>query len=116
QHLLHQATEWHDPSLRLAPSHDVATADIPCRQILPGPTPSILGFDAGGLARLAGQRRGGGGSGPGGRLLVGAEDVVSWPQGLTLPGARVKIQDRPGFLDEVRVAREDPVLVLPGLD
>ena len=50
------------------------------------------------------------------RLLVGAEDVVLGAQGLALPAARVQVQDRPGFLDEAGVAREDPVLVLPGLD
>src|ERR1019366_2772628 len=100
QHLLYQAAERRDPSLRLAPAHYVATADIPCRQILPGPTPSILGFDAGGLPRLAGQRRVDAGSCLDARLLVGAEDVVPWPQGLTLPDARVQVQDRPSFLDE----------------
>src|SRR4051812_11719913 len=49
-------------------------------------------------------------------FLVGAHDVVARVQPLALPAARVEIEDRAGLLGEVRIAREDPRAVLPGLD
>ena len=50
------------------------------------------------------------------RLLVGADDVVSRPEGPALPLARIQVDDHPGSLREAGVAGEDPVLVPPGLD
>jgi len=49
-------------------------------------------------------------------LLVRADDPVERIDSFPLPVALVQIQDDGGLLEEVGGAREDPVLVLPGLD
>src|SRR5712691_11331995 len=60
--------------------------------------------------------RGGGGHGPGWRAWRRRDDAVTRPERLTLAGALVKIENHRGLGGEVRVAGEDPGLVLPGLD
>ena len=91
--------------------------DVPGRQVLQGPAPLVLVLDP---------RRPRPGPGPSAgmaadarldaRLLVGADDAVSRVERLALPRARVQVEDPPGLLGELRVAREDPVLVPPRLD
>jgi hypothetical protein len=49
-------------------------------------------------------------------LLIRTDDVVPATERLALPRASVKIQATFGFFRELRVAREDPVLVSPGFD
>ena len=49
-------------------------------------------------------------------LGVGADHAVAGLKQLALTAALVEIEDRPGLLHELRVAREDPRALLPGLD
>jgi hypothetical protein len=49
-------------------------------------------------------------------LLVGTEDVVLGAEGLTLPAARIQVQNRAGLLGELRIPWKDPILVPPMLD
>src|SRR5712691_89769 len=59
---------------------------------------------------------GGGGRGPGWRAWRPRQDAVARPGRLALPVALVEAEDERGFGGEVRVAGEDPGLVLPRLD
>jgi hypothetical protein len=49
-------------------------------------------------------------------LLIRTDDEVPAAQPLSFPQTRVKIQDAAGLLREVRIARENPVRITPGLD
>ena len=100
----------------VAAAHDAAAHDVPSGQILQRPTPLVLVFYPAATARPWRHRRVATESRLNARLLVGTDHVIPQPQTLTLPPARVQIQDAPGFLGEVRVAWEDPVFVTPRLD
>src|ERR1019366_6740616 len=61
-------------------------------------------------------RMGWAGAGLDGGLGVHRDDAVARPQRLALVEPLVQVEDHLGFGGEVRVAGEDPRLVLPGLD
>src|SRR5262249_34533508 len=118
--LLHDLTdqppEGVDAGLELAAPHDVTTPDVPGRQVLQGPAPFVLGLDAQGALRGGPQAGVAADAGLNAGLLVGTDDVVFRTQGLAAPQARIQVQDRAGFLGELRGAWENPVLVLAGLE
>ena len=81
-----------------------------------GTVPDVFVLDPRGLA---GRGRGGGAAaaaGLDGRLGVHGQDAVAGPQPLALVKPLVQVQDHGRLGGEVRVARGDPRLVLPGLD
>src|SRR5215211_2933920 len=49
-------------------------------------------------------------------LGVGADHAVAGLKQLAFPAALVEVEDRAGLLKKLRVAREDPRALLPGLD
>jgi hypothetical protein len=48
-------------------------------------------------------------------LLVGAKNVIVRPQCCPIPTALVKIEDATSLAGELRIAREDPGMMTPGL-
>src|SRR5439155_13878505 len=112
----HEPAKRCDAGLGLTAPHDVAAADIPGRQILPGAAAPVLRFHPRRLAGPARQRRMEAGPRLDAGFLIRAEDMVLGPQRLALPGARVQVQDRPGLVDEAGITPENPVRVLPRLD
>ncbi len=114
--LLDQSAERVDASLLLTPAQDSAAANIPSSQVLQGSAPLVLMLDA--HRPLGARRQSRVASNPGldARLLIRADDIVPAAQPAALPGAGVQIQDATRLLGELRVAREDPVLIPPWLD
>src|SRR4051794_16737638 len=115
-HLLDQAPERYDPRPGLATPHDQALLDVPGRQILQGTAPFVLGLDASGTPRTRAEALMTADAGPDTRLLVGAEEAVFRVEAFGSPQPRIQVEHASRFGGELRIAREDPVLVPPGLD
>src|SRR5262249_9919391 len=115
-YLLDQPAERVDASLLLAPAKDSTAANVPSRQVLQGTASLVLMLDThrspgagrqGCVASNAGLNAG---------LLIRTDDVVPAAQAAALPEAGIQVQDATRFLGELRVAREDPVLIAPRFD
>src|SRR5439155_2766591 len=116
QHLLDQPAKGFNPGRRFTPPYDIPPADVPGGQILQGTTALIFVFGIGRSFRRGRQGRMAPAAGLDAGLLIGAEDVVLRPQGLALPPARIEVQNRAGFVNEVGITRKNPVLVPPRFD
>ena len=93
QHLVHQAAQRRDAGRRFTPTHDVPTAHVPRRQLLPGATAFKRVLDAGRSARRRGEDGVATAAGVHTRLLIGTEAIVLGAKGLALPGARLPVQN-----------------------
>jgi hypothetical protein len=73
---------------------------------------------SGGTSRVAGQEQspGGSGCGPARRVLFGGQNVVVVTERFPVVDPGVEIQGAGRAEGEVRVTREDPGAVLPGLE
>lgn len=113
---VHEAVKRSDAIFQFAATQHAGGVDIERRQVSPGSATLVLMFDAHRPAGLASP-----GSMPAGScldagLLVGRDHKLIVLQCLTVPKARVEIQDAARFQGKVRVARENPGSVLPGTE
>jgi len=116
EYLGHQSTKRFNACRRFTASHDITTANVPSGQVLQRAVSFIFAFHALGSfpSRLQWWMDTAASLNAG--LLVGTDDKVLVFQGFSLPMASVQVEDWPRLFQELRVSREDPVLVSPGPD
>src|ERR1700678_1096916 len=115
-YLLDQASERFDAGLGFAAAHDPPLLNVPGRQVLQRPTPLVLRGHSAASSRSGLQRWVFANACLDTGLLVAADNPVERVESLVLPVALVEVQHHSSLGKEVRRAREEPVLVLPGLD
>lgn len=113
---VHEAVKRSDAIFQFAATQHAGVVDIERRQVSPGSATLVLMFDAHRPAGLASP-----GSMPAGSCLDAGlparrDHQLIVLQCLTVPKARVEIQDAARFQGKVRVARENPGSVLPGTE
>jgi len=111
-----QAIEAGDAVLSFAAAEEAESVDIESGEVSPGAKSPVLVLDSHGPPGLGLERRVLPGAGLDAGLLVGADHELVRAQPAALPDSVVEIEDPPGLLLEIRVAREDPTPVLPGSD
>ena len=89
---------------------------IPSGQILQRAPTLIFRFNPHRPAQVGRQTRVRANAGLNARFFIAADDKVICPKRLTLPPARVQIQNRRSFGPKVTIARENPVAIAPRLD
>lgn len=115
--LVDQPTERGDPGRWLAAAEQAGGMDVPGGQVGQRPTAVVLVLvlDAHAPAPARWQGRMAAAAGLGAGVLIGRDDGVGTLQAAAAEGALVQVQDPAGLGSEVRVAREDPRVVAPGL-
>ena len=108
--LLDQSTERVGPRIRLTPSQDAASADIPSHQVLQSSSSLVLVFHAQGTSWSGRQSRVTSDAGLAACPLIRADEVVPATQCFALPEAGIQVEDATGFLGEHRVAGEKACL------
>ena len=103
-----------DAAFDFAATEDLGAMDIPDRQVGPSAFAEILMFDTCRAVGCRRQRRLFPAAGLNTRLFVCGDDVIIGAKFGALPDAFIEIEDRSGFVGEVRVAGEDPASMLSG--
>ena len=103
-----------DAALDFASAEDLGAMDIPGCQVGPGAFAEVLMLDACRAVGCRRQRRLFPAAGLNTRLFVRGDDVIIGAKFGTLPDAFIEIEDRPGFVGEVRIAGKDPASMLSG--
>lgn len=102
-----------DATLDFAATEDFRLMDIPRCQVGPSSFAEVLMLDAHGVLGCWRQGRLFTSARLNAGFFVRGNDVVIDSQWSTLPDAFVKIEDRPGLVSEVRIARKNPASMLP---
>ena len=111
--LADQPIHGSDSALDFTATEDFCAMDIPSRQVGPGALAKVLVLDASGTPGSWRECRLFAPSGLNAGLFVGGNNIVIRTQRGAFPNTFVKIEDRPGFIGEVGIAREDPGSMLP---
>ena len=114
--LTDQAIGGGDAALSLAAAEQLGAVDVPSRQIGPCAFPEIFVFDPHGSSWRRRESRLLGASSLYAGLFVGRDYEVIVLQGNSFPYTFIQIQNAFGFVGEIRIAGEDPVVVLPGAE
>jgi DNA-binding CsgD family transcriptional regulator len=115
--LLDQLIKQLDSVLRSAAIEQLGAPDVPGGEVAQCSLAPVFVLDelavTVGLGRFVGVLAS---SGLDRGLLVAAHDEVAGMQWFAFPATLVEVEDRPGLLPELRIAREDPGAVVPGAD
>jgi hypothetical protein len=111
-----QAIEACDAVLAFAATEQAEAVDIESGEVSPGAESPVLVLDSQGSPGLGLERWVHPGAGLDAGLLVGGDHEFVRAQPATFPDSVVEIEDPPGLLFEIRIAREDPTPVLPRSD
>ena len=103
-----------DAALDFAAAEDFGAMDIPGCQVGPSAFAEIFMLDTCRAVGCGRQRRLFPAAGLNTRLFVRGDDVIIRAKFGAVPDAFIEIEDRPGFVGEVRIAGEDPASMLPG--
>ncbi len=116
KNLVHQATKWFDAGFRFATSKHHAASHVPGRQVLQRSHSLVFRLNTTTASRsgrcfgmTASTRLDT-------RFLVAGEHKVFRPQRLTLPASCVQVEKGRRLCGEGRIARKDPMVVLPRFD
>src|ERR671920_500886 len=114
--LTDKAAEGLDAVLRLATTEELRPVYIPGGQVSQSSLAFVLVLYTHRPPFTGGQARRAAISSLNGGLLVGADHVLSFSEGLVFPPTLVEVQHSRGFLSEIRIAREDPRAVVKRAD
>lgn len=111
---LEEVLELHEPLAGEAACHRLSGVDEQPREQVEDSLPLVAGSRPDRLARASRHHSAGVGQGLDARLFIGADDPLASTS--NHPCSRVEIQCHRGLLEELRVGRLLPRVVLPGLD
>jgi len=111
--LIDEAVERSAAGLGFAAPEQLGAMDVPGCQIGPGASPFVFMLDVDRMARPRRQRGMLASARLDAGLLVGAQDIVVWSEGKSLPTALIEIEDAAGLGGEPGIAREDPTAMAP---
>lgn len=114
--LSNQTIERLDASIPLAMPEDFSSVHIESCHVGPGSAAGVLVFDAGGLAWKRRQRSMLTNACLDAGFLVGTDHELVAAESLLLPLSGIQVENAPGFVGEIPIAREYPAAMLPGAD